>query len=349
MIRLQKRLGKGQALLVVTPVRRRYLTNFNSSLGYLVITESDAFLLVDGRYYFAAKQSVLGAEVKLFDSMQSLVDTVVKLGVNEVLLENDITVAEYNRFVKLFEGLSVESNDEITTYIDQLRSVKTKAEVESIVSAQRIAEKAFEEVLNHVEVGVQENELAALLEYKMKLLGSEGESFDTIVVSGEKSAMPHGVPDQRALENGDFVTFDFGAVVNGYHSDMTRTIAVGFVTDKMHEVYNTVLSANLEAERHVKSGALCSDIDKAARSVIENAGYGEYFTHSTGHSVGLEIHETPSLSTRSSDALKIGNVVTNEPGIYIEGDFGVRIEDMLLVTENGSENLTEFEKNLIIL
>ena len=161
--------------------------------------------------------------------------------------------------------------------------------------------------------------------------------------------MPHGVPDEKVIENGDFVTMDFGATIGGYHSDMTRTVAVGFATDEMHKVYNTVLNAQNVAESVIKAGVACSDIDKAARDTIAAAGYGEYFTHSTGHSLGLEVHESPTLSRLSTDTLKVGQVVTNEPGIYIDGKFGVRIEDMLLVNAEGSENLTKCEKHLIIL
>ncbi|MBQ1183110.1 MAG: aminopeptidase P family protein, partial [Clostridia bacterium] len=198
-------------------------------------------------------------------------------------------------------------------------------------------------------VGVTEREVAAFLEYKMKSYGSEMPSFDTIVVSGVKSAMPHGVPDGKQIEAGDFITFDFGAVVNGYHSDMTRTVAVGLATDKMQIVYDTVLKAQMAAEKMVKSGIKCSAVDKAAREVISNAGYGKYFTHSTGHGIGLEIHEAPTVSQLSESVLEAGNVISNEPGIYIDGEFGVRIEDMLFVTDNGSKNLTNCKKSLIIL
>ena len=226
---------------------------------------------------------------------------------------------------------------------------KSEYEVECVIKAQRIAEKAFQETLNFIKVGVTEREIAAFLEYKMKCYGSEMPSFDTIVVSGVKSAMPHGVPDGKLIEAGDFITFDFGAVINGYHSDMTRTVAVGFATDKMRNVYNTVLNAQLSAEKTVKAGVKCADVDKAAREIIANAGYGKYFTHSLGHGIGLEVHEAPTVSHMCETVLKAGNIISDEPGIYIEGEFGVRIEDMLFVTEDSSKNLTNCEKSLIIL
>ncbi len=179
--------------------------------------------------------------------------------------------------------------------------------------------------------------------------GAEALSFDTIVVSGVNSSMPHGVPSEKIIEDGDFITMDFGAVVDGYHSDMTRTVAVGFVTDEQQKVYDTVLKAQMASLDVIKSGISCIDADRAARDVIVNAGYGDYFGHGTGHGVGVEIHEIPNLSPKSTMTLEIGNIVTVEPGIYLPGKFGVRIEDMVFVTENGCKNLTNAQKSLIVL
>lgn len=350
MKRLEDYLDSCTAALIVTPVNRRYLTGFESSLGYLFVTQNESKLIVDGRYYLAAKQRIKESEVVLLDKLSVQLKVFAKnSGIKRVVTENNITVAEFNRYKEIFQGLEVLADDSLSEFLDELRSVKTEQEVRCIIEAQRIAEKAFLEVLNILKPGVSEKHIATELEYKMKRFGAEKESFDTIVVSGTKSAMPHGVPDGKLLKNGDFVTFDFGATVNGYHSDMTRTVAIGFATDKMQLVYETVLSAQDAAERTVKAGVKCLDVDKAARDVIANAGFGEFFTHSTGHSVGLKIHELPNLSPKSESILKVGNVVTNEPGIYIENEFGVRIEDMLLVTELGCLNLTEFEKTLIIV
>ena len=205
-------------------------------------------------------------------------------------------------------------------------------------------------MLDFIKVGKSEREIAAFLEYRMKIYGAEKIAFETIAVSGENSSMPHGVPTDKRVENGDFITLDFGAVINGYCSDMTRTVAVGFATDEMQQVYNTVLQAQQKVIDIVSTGVLCSEADKAARDIIEAAGYGEYFNHSTGHGVGLEIHETPTLSKKSgSIKLRAGQIVTDEPGIYLPGKFGVRIEDMLLVQKNGCKNLTKAPKHLIIL
>jgi Xaa-Pro aminopeptidase len=233
--------------------------------------------------------------------------------------------------------------------INGLRSIKTENEVESIVKAQRIAEDAFNHILKFIKVGVTEKEIALELDFYMLRNGGEGLSFETIAVSGKNSSMPHGVPCDKKVENGDFITMDFGTIINGYHSDMTRTVAVGFATDEMKNVYDAVLKAQKNCLDNIKAGISCKDGDMFARSVINDSGYGKYFTHSTGHGVGVEIHEFPNLSPASDSILQVGNIVTVEPGIYIPGKFGVRIEDMALITENGCRNLTNAPKELIIL
>lgn len=350
MIRLRSFLKENQAALIVTDIGRLYFTGFKSSLGYLAVSKDKATLFLDGRYHLAAKQSVKNCEVQLISDISSQLNNFFETcKADKVLLEKELTLNEFDYLSRLLSGFSVEPSDEMLEFIDGLRAIKSEREIECIKKAQSIAEKALRKTLPLIKEGVTEKEIAAFLEYQMSLLGSEKPSFETIVVAGKKSAMPHGAPDDNKIKNGDFVTIDFGAVYKGYHSDMTRTFAVGFCTDKMKEVYNLVLAANIAAERAVLKGAKCSDVDKAARDVIENGGYSKYFTHSTGHSLGLEIHEVPSLSPKSEQILSVGNVVTDEPGIYIDGEFGVRIEDMLLVTENGALNLTNYPKNLVIL
>ena len=230
-----------------------------------------------------------------------------------------------------------------------LREVKEEEEVSRIVAAQRIAEKALEEILPMIRPGAVEQELAAELDYRMARLGSTGVSFETILVSGAKSSMPHGHPGDKKIEAGDFVTIDFGAMVGGYHSDMTRTFAVGFATDEMKRVYNTVLQAQLAGIEAFAPGKTGVEVDEAARKVIRDAGYGEYFGHSLGHSLGLNIHENPNASPKSTVPFKTGNIVTMEPGIYLPGRFGVRIEDMVYLGADGKRNLTLFPKELTIL
>ncbi len=350
MNRVADWLPENTAALVYTSVNRRYLTGFDSSLGYLVISRNDCCFFVDGRYILAAKQTVKNCRVELLGTkLCNVKDFVKNLGVSTIMCEDSISIAQLEGFKKAFRGTKVTAKGGLCDYIGKLRSIKTDYEVDCIIKAQRIAEKAFLDVLNFIKAGVTERDVAAELEYRMKKYGSENPSFDTIAVAGFKSAMPHGEPDGNVIKDGDFLTMDFGAMYNGYHSDMTRTVAIGHATEKMQIVYNTVLEAQLAAERMVKNGVKCAKVDKAARDIIAKAGFGEYFTHSTGHGIGLEIHEAPTVSSLSKMTLKSGMIISNEPGIYIENEFGVRIEDMLLVTDEGSKNLTLAEKSLIIL
>lgn len=215
--------------------------------------------------------------------------------------------------------------------------------------AQSITDAAFEYILPKIKVGVQEIEIASEIEKFMKDHGAEKLAFDLIVVSGARGALPHGEPSDKRIENGDFVTIDMGAVINGYHSDMTRTVVVGSVSDRQKSIYDIVLEAQESAIKKIKNGARAFDIDKCARDIIESYGYGEYFVHGTGHGVGLEIHEEPHLSKKSKALLRSGMIVTVEPGIYISGELGVRIEDMLLVTDDGFINLTKSDKKLRVI
>ena len=346
---VRKILEENQAALIFTPVSRLYLSGFQSSLGYLFITKSDAVLFVDGRYIEAAKNGVNSdVEVCLFTKLSEQVKGFLGEKTNTLLVETTNTVADVRGFERLFEKQITPSN-ELENTLHTLRLVKNDYEVECIVKAQRMAEKAFGDILNFIREGVTETEIAAELEYRMKLAGSETVSFETIAVTGEKSSMPHGVPGDKVVKNGDFITMDFGAVYKGYHSDMTRTVAVGFATDEMQKVYNTVLNANIAAANTVCEGKKASEVDLAARNIIKAAGYGEFFTHSTGHGVGLEIHEAPTVSFKNETELRSGQVITIEPGIYLEGKFGVRIEDMVVVAKNGCNNLTNAPKSLIII
>jgi len=338
-------------LLITTAVNRFYLSGFCSSLGYLFIIKGEKILFVDGRYIEAARKGVKpDVKVQLLGKLSDAIAEVKeKFGISEIFLEAEITLREFETFEKLFGDVKVIPSTELSDKLLQKRSVKTESEIERIKRAQAYAEKSFENILEFIKEGVTEREIAIELEYNMMKSGAEGIAFDTIVVSGENSSKPHGVPTDKPIARGDFITMDFGAVFEGFRSDMTRTVALGFATDDMIEVYETVLKAQKAALERIKTGVKASDIDLAARDVIESAGYGKYFTHSTGHGVGLDIHEAPNLSPKSEKILAQGNVVTIEPGIYIEGMFGVRIEDMAKVTQNGAENLTNSKKSLIIL
>jgi Xaa-Pro aminopeptidase len=230
-----------------------------------------------------------------------------------------------------------------------LRKVKDSEELEALTAAQRIAEKALEDVLKEIRPGKTEKEIAALLQYRMLVHGAENMSFEPIVVSGPNGSLPHGVPTDKAIQEGEFLTMDFGCIYHGYCSDMTRTVAIGHVTDEMREIYDTVLRAQLAGIEAAKAGVTGKAVDKAARDVIEAAGYGEYFSHSFGHGVGVEIHESPNASQLNEQPFPAGAVVSAEPGIYIPGKLGVRIEDVILLTEDGNINITKAPKELLIL
>lgn len=334
--------------VILSEVGRRYLSGFAASDGFLVCSKGRSVLLVDGRYFEAAEGADLQCEVMLLTDLKAQLPPLLdEMGARSIALERCITVAEAARLSNILSRFDVQPDEQLECRLLELRAVKCSAEVQCITAAQRIAEAAFEQVLGFIKPGVTELELAAELEYQMRRRGAEGMSFDTIAISGANTSQPHGVPTHKPICEGDFVTMDFGAVYGGYHSDMTRTVAVGKITDEQRAVYNTVLSAGEAALAAIKAGVACSQVDGTARGVISDAGYGQYFTHSTGHGVGLQIHEQPNLSPRSVTLLQAGNVVTVEPGIYLPGRYGVRIEDMALVTEGGYINLTTAEKSLI--
>ncbi len=338
------------AVLIYTPVNRKYLTGFQSSFGFLLMTEKENKLFVDGRYFEAATKNSVNTEVVILnDIITQLNDELKKQNVEKLLIETENNICLYNTLKSRLSARVVPSQP-LSNRLVSLRSVKKREEVESVVEAQRIAEKAFDDILDFIKVGVTEKQIATFLEYRMKIYGAERIAFETIAVSGANTSLPHGVPTDKPVREGDFITMDFGAVINGYHSDMTRTVAVGYATDEMTQVYNTVLKAQENVINIVRAGISCAQADSAARTIIQNAGYGEYFTQSTGHGVGLEIHEKPNLSASCEEVLlRSGQIVTDEPGIYIPQKFGVRIEDMLYIQKNGCKNLTNAQKHLIIL
>ena len=223
------------------------------------------------------------------------------------------------------------------------------AELRKIAEAERLGDEAFSYILKHISVGRTEKEIASELEFFMRKNGASALSFETICASGVRSAMPHGTASDKVIKKGDFVTLDFGCILDGYCSDMTRTIVMGTPSQKQKEIYDVVLKAQISAINAVKCGARCADCDMAARKIIEDAGYGNNFGHGTGHSVGIEIHESPNLSPKSDAILQAGNVVTVEPGIYIDGFGGVRIEDLVQINDQNTENLTKSVKDLIII
>lgn len=337
--------------LIVSPENRRYFTEFPSSDGFLLVTRDDAVFITDSRYIEAAENKVTECKTALQKrEISQVYDFFKSNGAEKVGIEaSRMTVSELAKFENALKDISIDFSGELDNMIDALRMVKSESEIEKIKKAQKIAEGAFDDICGFIKPGVTEKEIALRLEYYMLTHGAEGLSFETIAVSGKNTSMPHGVPTDKKIEVGDFVTMDYGALYDGYHSDMTRTVAVGKVSDEQKKVYNTVLEAQKAGLDFIRPGVSGRDADRVSRDIIENAGYGEYFGHSLGHGVGVEIHEKPNLSPSSEFILKKGNVVTVEPGIYVPGKFGVRIEDFAVITENGAENMTHCPKELIIL
>lgn len=351
--KLAATLDSGTAALVTAPHNRRYLTGFPSSAGCVLVTPEKAWFLTDFRYIEAAERRIKHMECVCYDSMTAtLRDMLQANGVSTLYIEADSTPLSEKARLDGALGVTVSSDDRLDRALTALRLVKTPDEIARIREAQRVTEEGFDHILGFIRPGMTEREVALELEFDIRRrAGVEAVSFDFIVVAGVNSSMPHGVPGDYVIENGDFVTMDFGALVDGYHSDMTRTVAVGFVTEEMRTVYDTVLRAQEASLSMLAAGVNCRAGDAAARDIIAAAGYGDCFGHGTGHGVGVEIHESPRLSPAAPAdmTLAAGHVVTVEPGIYLPGKFGVRIEDMAYITENGCENLTSSPKQLIIL
>ena len=341
--------GEVDGLLLTSRYSRHYGAEFDIAEGVAIVTKKGCRYFTDSRYIESAQNGIQGFEVKCVDGIgyfKLLNEAITDFGVATLgYEENYLTVAELMGYEKNLNARLVPYNKEINGF----RGVKEAWELEHMRKAQSIADKAFAEVLPRIAIGMSELELQAELIYCMYKNGAHGLSFDPIVVSGPNSSMPHGVAGERKLQAGDFVTMDFGVLYNGYCSDMTRTVAISYATEEMEKVYNTVLQAQLAGLAATKAGVPGKDIDGAARKVIADAGYGQYFGHGYGHSLGLEIHENPSPNARNDQPMPLHAVASAEPGIYLPGKFGVRIEDCVIFTEDGYENLCASPKNLIIV
>ena len=278
--------------------------------------------------------------------MAQLMEAIQEAGMERLAAEDSkLSHREYLAWEKAL-GLPLLPAGELMA---RLRAAKTEEEIDAMRAAQAIAEQALEEVLGLIRPGMTEKQVMAELVYRTLRYGSEGNSFDPIVVSGPNTSLPHGVPGERVIQKGDFVTMDFGCLKEGYCSDMTRTIAVGEATEEMRNVYGVVLRAQLAGIAVARAGIPGKEIDAAARKVITEAGYGAYFGHGFGHSLGLDIHEAPSANPRGEEPMPAGAVCSAEPGIYLPGRFGVRIEDVMILRENGCEVITKAPKTLLIV
>ena len=342
--------GEVDGLLLTSRYSRHYGAEFDIAEGVAIVTKKGCRYFTDSRYIESAENNLKGFEVLEMNRennyIKRLNQAIEDFGVTALGFEEDyMTVAEFKHYEANLNAKLVPYNKEINGF----RGTKEEWELNLMRKAQAITDKAFAEVITRIKPGMTELELQAELIYCMYKNGGTGLAFDPIVVSGPNTSLPHGVAGERVIKEGDFITMDFGASYMGYCSDMTRTVAVGYATDEMREIYETVLKAQEAAIAVTKAGVPGKEIDAVARNIIKEAGYGEYFGHGYGHSLGLEIHESPSPNAGNADPMPVGAVCSAEPGIYLPGKFGVRIEDVCVFLEDGNENLTASPKNLIIV
>ena len=345
--KLQKQIENNSALMVESDINRLYLTGEDTTGGIFLLTNTEAFLIIDARYYESVRTNSSFTAIlthgKYVDTLQ---DFLGNNNIKSLLFEEaELSCKKYSRLTQTLGLPMIPCGDMVTS----LRAVKSENEIDAIHKSQKICEKAFEETKNFITVGKSEKEIALHIRKTVISLGAEDVSFSPIVASGINSAIPHHRPGNKKIEENDIIIIDMGAKCNHYCSDMTRTIFVGQPSDKQVEIYNLVLKAQENAISSLRAGISCNDGDFLARSVIEKYGYGENFTHSLGHGIGLQIHEAPRMVNGESDLLQVNNVLSVEPGIYLPRQFGVRIEDLCVIKEQRVENLTSTPKSLISL
>lgn len=338
-----------EAMLITSGINRRYLSGFTGSSGYVLVTGDDCYLLTDFRYMTQAAEQAAG--VKVVEHGPKFIDTIRELlpageNVRIGFEQEDVTFSAYTAYA---EALKEAVLIPVSKAVENLRTFKDQEELAVMGRAADLADATFSHILNVIKPGMTERDVDLEMEFYMRTHGATSSSFDTIVASGERSAMPHGVASSRVIKGNEFVTFDFGALLDGYCSDVTRTIALGSPDPKLKEIYDIVLEAQLHALAHIKPGMTGRECDALARDIIVRYGYGEYFGHSTGHGLGMEVHEWPRLSKLSDEVMEPGMVVTVEPGIYLPGIGGVRIEDDIVITESGISLLTHSSKDYTVL
>lgn len=338
------------AMVLTSEISRRYATGFHSTAGAVYLSAKQAVFFTDFRYAEAARAAISDFEVreiKAGQSYSSLINGLIEEdGAKKVALEDKtLTYAEFMSWSTALHATAVRLEDGV----ESLRMMKEDSEVEKIVAAQRIAEQALEEVLNDIRIGVTEKEIAARLTYLMLHYGAENMSFDPIVVSGANSSKPHGVPTEKTIEAGDFVTMDFGCIYDGYCSDMTRTVFLGEPDSEMRAAWDALREANESVEAMLRPGVTGKEAHERAEEVLAAAGFGGRMGHGLGHGVGIDIHEEPVLAPRNERPLAAGNVVTVEPGIYLPGKFGMRLEDFGVVTDDGFDVFTNSTHDLVVI
>lgn len=350
--KLQDNLPQGPyAALIYSEHNRRYFNGFDSSDGILFVTHDKAYFLIDSRYVEAARAESHDCEVMLLENTAKQLSALASdCGIKTVGIEAyELPVATAAEFERFLPGVTIDKSNTLNDIVERLRMVKSPEEIAKMKKSQEITDAAFQNVLKIIKPGVTEHDIALEIEYYMKKHGASGPSFDLIAIAGENTSKPHGVPGNRTLHDGDFITMDIGSVFEGYCSDMTRTVALGHVNEEQRKVYSTVLKAQLETEKYIHAGVKCFDVDRVARDIIYSAGYKGCFGHGLGHSVGLQIHEKPFCSPHGIGTLEENMTMTVEPGIYLAGKFGVRIEDCTLVTKDGCKPFTNLSKELIVL
>ncbi len=340
-----------EAAVIGTPNNRFYLLDFDAhSAGTLVVLPHKMVYIIDSRYIEEAQNKVKNAEVVLQkDAMTQMKELFRTEGVKNVYLEHDISVAQYEEMKKDIPSVNFIITDELSKQLALLREVKDEEELDRMSKAQEIVDACFSHVLGYIKEGVREIDLMLEMELFMRKNGAQGVAFDTICLAGANGSLPHGVPSENKIKPGDFITMDFGAKYKGYCSDMTRTVALGQPSEEQLRVYDVVLKAHLAGIAAAKTNVLGKDVDKVARDVITEAGYADYFGHGLGHSVGIAIHEEPRYSPLNNTNVRAGTVMTVEPGIYLPGKFGVRIEDMVVVGDAGGASITKSPKELMML
>ncbi|MBP0957102.1 MAG: aminopeptidase P family protein [Oscillospiraceae bacterium] len=349
---LRKQLPENACALITSDVNRRYFTGMKSSAGTIIVFKNSAYLIIDSRYIEKARDTVTDCDVikqeRLYTQLSELI---AENHAEELWVESDtMTLSEFERLRENITGtVTFNNSSDLSRIIGEMRMIKSDSEIALMGKAQRIAEKALENALNFIREGVTEREIALCLDEYMLRNGAEALSFETIALCGTTTSMPHGVPSDKTLKKGEFILMDFGAVVDGYHSDMTRTVALGDISEEMEKAYSVVLEAQNRAINAAVCGITGKRLDCVARDFIAANGYGEYFGHGLGHSVGMEIHESPCANTRDETVLRENMVITIEPGIYMPKKFGIRIEDFVVIKQNSCYNLTNAPKNLIKL
>ncbi len=340
--KLREIISEDEAVFVGSYPNIFYYSGFESEDAFLIITKTSQLLFTDSRYTIQAKLQSPSFEVCDISKIKEVIKSISE---KTLCIEEDfITVSLFSKLQECGKKLKPFSKE-----IKKIRKIKDSEEIKKIAMAEELGDKAFSYILDFIKVGRTEKEVAVELEFFMRRNGAQKTSFDTICASGVRSSMPHGVASDKVIEKGDFLTLDFGCVLDGYCSDMTRTVAVGEASQRQKEIYDIVFNAQKACLDMLKAGVSGYDADKAARDVIVNSGYGKCFGHGTGHGVGVEIHEAPNLSPKSEDILEVGNVVSVEPGIYIEDFGGVRIEDLVQICEHNAQNLTKSKKDLLII